>query len=98
MITVRVIKPGTIRRYVKECPEATTPLMNWLKIARKARWQSLHDVRESFPSADGATVQSGHTVTVFNIGGNKYRLIVAINFRYAIIYVLRFLTHAEYDK
>lgn len=40
----------------------------------------------------------GNIVTVFNIGGNKYRLIVAIHYNRGLIYVLRFFTHAEYSK
>ena len=72
--------------------------MAWLKVARDADWKNLHQVRQAYRSADGVTVGSGHVVTVFNIGGNKYRLIVAINYRWAMVYVLRFLTHAEYNK
>jgi mRNA interferase HigB len=43
-------------------------------------------------------VKSGHVVTIFNIRGNRYRLIVAIKYEWSMVYVLRFLTHAEYDK
>jgi mRNA interferase HigB len=53
---------------------------------------------ETFPHADQVTVASKRTVTVFNIGGNNYRLITAIHYNTKIVYILRFLTHAEYDK
>jgi mRNA interferase HigB len=72
--------------------------MAWLKIARGADWKNLSQVRQAYRSADGVTVNSGRVVTVFNIGGNKYRLIVAINYQWAMVYILRFPTHTEYNK
>src|ERR1700730_9202270 len=51
------------------------PLEQWYRMFRQAEWQSLQEVRLVYPHADPATVASGNTVTVFNIGGNKYRLI-----------------------
>jgi len=56
------------------------------------------DVRKTFPAADAVRVANGRVVTVFNIGGNHYRLITAIKYQWGIVYVLMFLTHAEYDK
>jgi len=53
--------------------------------------------RRSFPHADQVTVQSGRTVTVFNIT-NDFRLISAIHYNRQEVFTLRFLTHAEYDK
>jgi len=64
-------------------------------------WRSLTDIddlRKVFPSADGVRVYSGRTATVFNIGGNKYRLITAIHYNAQRVYVMRFLTHSEYSK
>jgi mRNA interferase HigB len=55
-------------------------------------------VRKAYPHADAVEVSSGNIVTVFNIRGNRYRLIVAIKYEWAMVYVLRFLTHAEYDR
>lgn len=52
----------------------------------------------TFPHADAATVRSGNTVTIFNIGGNDYRLIVSIKYKWGVVYVRDFLTHAEYSK
>jgi len=95
---VRVIKPSRIRDYAKLYPDAATSLEAWLKDAKRARWQHLFDVRRVYPHADSVRVESGGAVTVFNVGGNKYRLIAAIHYNREIIYVLMFLTHAEYDK
>jgi mRNA interferase HigB len=95
---MRVVKPSTVRAYAKQYSDAASSLEGWLRITRVADWHSLHDVRNDIPSADGVVVESCNTVVVFNIGGNKYRLIAAIKYQYAMVYVLRFLTHKEYDK
>jgi mRNA interferase HigB len=95
---VRVIKPSTVKAYGRQHPAIDAPLRAWLKLVKNREWSSLADVRRDFPHADGVVVKSGNTVTVFNIGGNKYRLIVAMKYQYQRVYVLRCLTHAEYDK
>jgi mRNA interferase HigB len=70
-----------------------SPLDTWWRIAKKARWKSLRDVRETYPHADPVG-----EYTVFNIKGNEYRLIVKIIYRASRIYICDVLTHAEYDK
>jgi mRNA interferase HigB len=69
------------------------PLDVWYRIAKKAEWRSLEDVRRIFPSADCVG-----KFTVFNIKGNAFRLIVEINFTTGRLYVRYVLTHAEYDR
>jgi len=95
---MRVIKPGRIHDFGRAFPDAKSSLNAWLKVARKTSWQSLTDVRASYPKTDGVKVDSGRIVTVFNIGGNKYRMIIAMHYNTGKAYVLRFLSHAEYDK
>ena len=58
----------------------------------------LHDVRRSSGSADEVRVGSGRTVVVFNIGGNKYRLITAIYYNMDKVFILRFLSYRQYDQ
>ena len=65
----------------------------WFRVAKKADWKSLQEVRQIFPSADQV---EGYTV--FNIKGNACRLITRILYRYGRVYVRHVLTHAEYDK
>ncbi len=67
-------------------------------VGRIARWRNIQEVRRVYPHADPVTVASGNTVTVFNVCGNKYRLIVAIHYNRQRVYVLRLLSHAEYSK
>ena len=95
---MRVVKPTTVKKHARDHPDAEEALLNWLEHAERADWRSILDVRGIFPHADAVEVSSGNTVTVFNVRGNRYRLIVSIKYRWAMVYVLRFLTHAEYDK
>ena len=69
------------------------PLDVWYRIARKARWNSLVEVRQVFPSADAAG-----KFTVFNVKGNAFRLITEINYHTGKIFLRHILTHAEYSK
>lgn len=70
----------------------------WRKVVRASRWQTVVDVRRTYPQADLVQVASGRKVMIFNIAGNKYRLITALHYNRQIAYILRFLTHAEYSK
>jgi mRNA interferase HigB len=70
-------------------------------VARDATWQSIVEVRQVFPAADGVPLRKGKrtiVVTVFNIGGNNFRLITTVSYRAQLIDVWGVLTHAEYDK
>jgi mRNA interferase HigB len=95
---MRIIKRTMLTQFAQRCPDASDPLDRWYRIARRARWANLAEVRIVFPHADIARVASGNRVTVFNIGGNKYRLITAIHYNRQIIYTLRLLTHSEYSR
>ena len=95
---MRIISQGRIYEYCGQYPEAKGPLLSFMKIARKAEWQHLQDLRRSYPHADAVKASSGKTVTVLNVCGNRYRLIVAAHYNRGVLFVLRFLTHAEYDK
>jgi mRNA interferase HigB len=73
--------------------EAEMPLRQWHKITAAASWHNLADVRTSFRHADIVGV-----CTVFNIKGNDYRLVVFISYEKQKIYVLKVMTHREYNK
>ena len=90
---MHVISYQTLRDYANihgDCREALT---NWYKVASKAKWSNLIDVQRVFPTAEAVG-----NFTVFNIKGNKYRLIVSIDYQGQLIYLKYVLTHAEYDK
>ncbi|MCP2730367.1 type II toxin-antitoxin system HigB family toxin [Limnofasciculus baicalensis] len=90
---MRIIKRQPLLDFSAKYPQAEIPLDTWYRVAKKATWKNLAEIRETYPSAD---LVGEHVV--FNIKGNDYRLIVWINFRYQIIYVRDILTHVDYDK
>ena len=73
--------------------DAKAMVRNWYRIAKRLRWTHLVDVRKTFPHADAVG-----EFTVFNIGGNKYRLATAINYRTGKVFIRRVLTHQEYSR
>jgi mRNA interferase HigB len=90
---VRIISKAAITEFARNHKDALEPLMHWYVVAKRAGWQSLVEVREDFRHADAVEL-----FTVFNIGGNKYRLVTVIKYRWQVIYVRHVLTHAEYSK
>ena len=72
---------------------AERPLRGWFLRVRRAKWVNFVELRQIYPSAD----QVGR-FTVFNIGGNNYRLITRIEYEQQRIYIRHVLTHADYDK
>jgi len=90
---VHIITKKRLKEFWQKYQDAEAPLRVWAKIAEKASWQTLADTRAILPTADPYC-----ECTIFNIGGNKYRLISHINYRRQKVYILPVLTHKEYDK
>lgn len=63
-----------------------------------AGWRSPQDVKRTYAHADSVRARAGETLTVFNLGGNKYRLIARIRYDYQLVNVRAVLTHSEYDS
>jgi mRNA interferase HigB len=90
---VRVISKRAIVEFVRRRREALEPLEHWYRVSRRAAWKNLADVRADFPHADVVGKYA-----VFNVGGNKYRLIATIKYKWQVVYIRNILTHAECDK
>lgn len=90
---MRIISKKKLREFWTEHPRAKAALEVWYQVVRHAEWETFADVRETLASAD----QYGK-FTIFNIGGNKYRLVAVIHFNRGVLYVRHVLTHAEYDE
>ena len=90
---MHVISGKKLRAFWSDHPDAESPLRAWLREAEHSDWEKFADVRGSYPHAD----QVGR-LTVFNVGGNKFRLIAAIHYNRAKIYVRHVLTHEQYDR
>lgn len=82
-----------LREFWEEHPAAESPLRTWYSQVEQTKWQNFAQVRQDFPAADLV-----HRLTVFNIAGNHYRLIVRIEYQQQKVYIRAVLTHAEYGK
>ena len=85
--------PSEAPRFLGESPEAESPLDRWFRIAKRAEWANFAAVKTDFPAAD----RVGEYI-VFNIGGNKFRLIGEINFLHGKLFVRHVLTDRDYDQ
>jgi mRNA interferase HigB len=90
---MHVISEKTLKSFWTRYPGAETPLRAWCSVVRQSRWRTFAELRVTYPAADLV----GKFI-VFNIGGNKFRLIAVIHFNRAKVYIRRVLTHEEYDK
>ena len=91
---MNVVSRKTLVEFYQIYSDAREPLETWYKVCRKAEWRNFNEVRLAYPSADWV----GDERVVFNIKGNKYRLIGRYSFRYKSIQVKWIGTHAEYDS
>ena len=98
MSNIRVISMKRLRKFWNKYPDAQLPLRSWYKIALSANWNNLQEVRMTYANSDGVKTKNGEDLTVFNICGNKYRLIARIKFPHQLVNVRAVLTHNEYDK
>jgi mRNA interferase HigB len=89
---LHVISRKKLLKAAKAHGELAGPLDIWYRIAQKAKWSSLEEVRLTLPATDAVG-----DYTVFNIKGNSYRLIAKIKYP-GTLFVIDVLTHAEYDK
>jgi mRNA interferase HigB len=92
-INVHVISRAILRKFCESHADSCEALYSWYRLASKAKWKSLADVQHIYPTAEAVG-----NLTVFNIKGNKYRLIVDLVYSDQRIFVKYILTHAEYDK
>jgi len=92
---MRVIAKSTLKKFWLRpgCADAQGPLESWYDEVLKARWTSPQAVKNQFRS----TSICGNNRVVFNIGGNKYRLVVEMQYRAGIAWVKFVGTHGEYD-
>ena len=91
---VRVISRRALRAFASGHPPAWDSLRNWANAVEASDdWTSPADVRRTFNRADFVD-----GLTVFDVGGNKYRVIAFIHYRRQIVYIKHVLTHQEYSK
>ena len=91
---MRIITETRLTAFWTEHPDAEIPLKAWRRLIRAAQYTSPHQARQDFPAADFL----GKGVTVFDIGGNRYRLVVTMRYDLQRVYIRHVLTHAEYER
>ncbi len=90
---MHLISAGKLKAASASYPDATEVVRSFYKKVEKSTWQNLIDVQQDYRDAEAVG-----EFTVFNIKGNKYRLILDINYTDQLAYFKYFLTHSEYDK
>lgn len=94
IFVMRIIATQTLKKYCEAYPLAEQALLSWYEEAETAEWPNAAALKVRYWSA---SILDNKRV-IFNINGNNYRLIVDIEFRLKIIFVVWFGSHAEYDK
>ena len=90
---MHVISRKALRQFWEKHPDSKSPLVRWFQVIQRSEFANFDKLRKTFPSADKVE----HWV-VFNIAGNKYRLIASVHFNRGKLYIRHLLTHAEYDR
>ena len=95
---MRLLRLDRLMEFIERHPDADGAVRSWVRCVADVEWRSLIDVRQTYRHADGVALDDGRVVTVFNIRGNKYRLVAGIDYRIGVVNVLKVMTHAEYSK
>ena len=90
---MHIITRKRLLEFAKKHPDSSSALGSWHRIVKRTDFNSFKELRQTFPGADNVG-----NLTVFNIGGNKARLIGAIHYNTHRIYIRHILTHKEYDR
>jgi mRNA interferase HigB len=90
---MRIFSKRTLRIFWEEHPDAKEPLQSWFEEIEKAQWKSFNELKSEF----GNCSLVGNNRVVFNIKGNKYRLIILINFAQKKTFIKFIGTHKEYN-
>jgi mRNA interferase HigB len=90
---MRIITERKIREFWLENPKAESVLCEWINTVKQADWNNFANVRNTFNHAD-----IYGNCTIFDVGGNKYRIIGKVAYRIKIVFIRFVLTHEEYDE
>jgi len=90
---MHVVNHKAIRLFCEEHPHAASAMDHWYRVAKRAIWANVAEVKQSFNTADFVA-----PYVIFDIGGNKYRLVAEISFSRRVLFIRWILTHKEYEK
>lgn len=90
---MRIISKKALLQFAEKHPEGKIALLSWHKVVKSASWDSFADIRLTFRTAD-----IYQDCVIFNVGGNKFRVIAKARYRTKRVYIRFVLTHSDYDK
>ena len=91
---MHIITRTRLTTFGEKHPDAAGPLRDWVRVMRLKEYRGHLEVRQDFPKVDFI----GKRKAVFNIGGNKYRLVVDLRYDLGRVYIRHVVTHAEYGR
>ena len=92
--SVKIFSRGMLREFWVKHADCEIQLKSWYREIEKSNWKSINELKSEFPNA---SILKDNRI-VFNIKGNRYRLIVKLNFEYQLAWIRFVATHEEYDK
>jgi len=90
---VHVITRRRLKEFWHKHPTAEPPLKTWYKLTVKADWKNFADLRVTFSSADYVA-----PYVVFDVGGNNYRVIAKVEYKFKKVFIAHVFTHPEYER
>ena len=91
---MRIIARKTLRQFWEKHPEAKPAVEAWYRDVRHADWKTPSDIKDVYRNASFV----GNNRVVFNIKGNQFRVVIAVQYRYGIVYIRFIGSHQDYDK
>lgn len=92
-----MVAPKTLRAFFEQHPESADVLRDWYNVLKKAEFQNWAELKAMFRSVDLIESDKGNLLVVFDVGGNKYRVVVKLDLKSNIAFIRLVLTHQEYD-
>jgi len=92
---VRIISRRNLREFWEKHPDAKIPLQTWFHDVEHADWSAPADIKQLYHNA---SFLANNNRVVFNIKGNRYRIVVLIAYQYCLVYIRFVVTHEEYDR
>ena len=90
---MRIISEARLREFYEKERQAENVMREWIKVVRIADWKNFAELRQTFNHADVYK-----NCTIFDVGGNKYRIIAKIEYQKHIVFIRAVLPHNEYDQ
>ena len=98
---MNVISRRKLRDFYQATPDRrrhASAFETWFKLTRRARWRNDQEARATFGQTDTATGASGRTATIFDIGGNKYRVVAHVDYARQTVLIRAVMDHEEYNR